>query len=514
MEDKRNLSTLIERTIEALENARMPLNIPGAQNINAQAQQLITQLKNRVLPRLRNPEVPAIVVLGGSSGAGKSTLFNSFVGQEISPASVLRPTTRTPVIAMHPDDVAHMAGHAVLELGDVHVLDSAIPGVVLVDAPDLDSVDEENRALSRTLLDCADLWLFVTTANRYGDAIAWSVVLDAYNRGLTVAIILNRVRDSALETVRRDLVQRMGQEGMKDAPLLVVSDNGPTEGLLPADIIREPYGWLRSISNSHFGHALIQRSNSLMMPRLATHLEIISQAVDMQASAVEQLKKIVHDISEQTLAKLQEHAEQGGYGSGAPTTTWLSVASSGGPLADIQPAKSAKFRRRGGLARRDTSATLVFDSVRAAIHLALTQALELLVQEIYQAWTIQDVNVPELASRARDAVNVEEISHEALRAWMGDIKTLVANKDGKGWFGVAGMASVLGAGAGGVAGAVKIAVALCSDATLEMARSNLAQRCAEACGRVVDTYCEQLVDVTLGSGRTLRLRAVDFKDRF
>ena len=97
---------------------------------------------------------------------------------------------------------------------------------------------------------------------------------------------------------------------------------------------------------------------------------------------------------------------------------------------------------------------------------------------------------------------------------MGDIKTLVANKDGKGWFGAAGMASVLGAGAGGVAGAVKIAVALCSDATLEMARSNLAQRCAEACGRVVDTYCEQLVDVPLGSGRTLRLRAVDFKDRF
>ena len=45
------------------------------------------------------------MVVGGSTGAGKSTLVNSLVGAVVSPAGVLRPTTRQPVLACHPDDV-------------------------------------------------------------------------------------------------------------------------------------------------------------------------------------------------------------------------------------------------------------------------------------------------------------------------------------------------------------------------------------------------------------------------
>ena len=45
------------------------------------------------------------MVVGGSTGAGKSTLVNSLVGAVVSPAGVLRPTTRLPVLACHPDDL-------------------------------------------------------------------------------------------------------------------------------------------------------------------------------------------------------------------------------------------------------------------------------------------------------------------------------------------------------------------------------------------------------------------------
>ena len=44
-------------------------------------------------------------------------------------------------------------------------------GLALLDAPDIDSVVAGNRELATQLLAAADLWLFVTTAARYADAV-------------------------------------------------------------------------------------------------------------------------------------------------------------------------------------------------------------------------------------------------------------------------------------------------------------------------------------------------------
>ena len=50
------------------------------------------------------------------------------------------------------------------------------PGLALLDAPDIDSVVDRNRELAAQLLAAADLWLFVTTAARYADAVPWDLL--------------------------------------------------------------------------------------------------------------------------------------------------------------------------------------------------------------------------------------------------------------------------------------------------------------------------------------------------
>jgi hypothetical protein len=47
------------------------------------------------------------------------------------------------------------------------------PGLAILDAPDIDSVEIANHDLAAQLLGAADLWLFVTTAARYADAVPW-----------------------------------------------------------------------------------------------------------------------------------------------------------------------------------------------------------------------------------------------------------------------------------------------------------------------------------------------------
>lgn len=96
------------------------------------------------------------------------------------------------MLVMHPSDHKVMDDHVLGSMGQSVFAASAIPGVVLVDAPDLDSVDDSNRELSARLLDAADLWIFVTTAARYGDALAWNTLRRAHERGVTCAIVLDR----------------------------------------------------------------------------------------------------------------------------------------------------------------------------------------------------------------------------------------------------------------------------------------------------------------------------------
>src|SRR5215218_8013156 len=142
-------------------------------NLPTAARELVDQVEDYLLPRLDRMDAPLLMVVGGSTGAGKSTLVNSLAGADVSPSGVLRPTTRAPVLVCHPDDVGWFEGDRVLggmsrtrgtssTPGSLQLVPTqALPaGLALLDSPDIDSVVEANRALSRQLLAAADAWLF------------------------------------------------------------------------------------------------------------------------------------------------------------------------------------------------------------------------------------------------------------------------------------------------------------------------------------------------------------------
>jgi hypothetical protein len=90
---------------ERLRAATLGLEVPGARQARRDRDELVAQIDDYLVPRLTNMDAPLLIVVGGSTGAGKSTLVNSLVGAPVSPAGVLRPTTRAPVLVCHPDDL-------------------------------------------------------------------------------------------------------------------------------------------------------------------------------------------------------------------------------------------------------------------------------------------------------------------------------------------------------------------------------------------------------------------------
>ena len=131
------------------------------------------------------------------TGAGKSTLVNSLVGIRVSAAGVLRPTTRSAVLAYNPTDALWFEDERILPglrrtTGDgandpaalrLAPSDRIPAGLALLDAPDIDSVVTSNRDLATQLLAAADMWLFVTTAARYADAVPWEFLRAAVTAG-------------------------------------------------------------------------------------------------------------------------------------------------------------------------------------------------------------------------------------------------------------------------------------------------------------------------------------------
>jgi len=205
------LRVLVDR-LETLAERRSAMR-PGSDAARTRAAQLHDHLAGHVRVRARSLDAPLVVLLLGPTGAGKSTLFNTIAGRAASPTGVLRPTTRMAVVLAHPDDAEalHEGTLAGIEPERLRlVVDSSVsPGLALVDAPDIDSVEHANRELADRLVEAADLCLFVTTATRYADRVPWLVLGRVRERGLPLVVVVNRLpsepgdRREVLEDVER-----------------------------------------------------------------------------------------------------------------------------------------------------------------------------------------------------------------------------------------------------------------------------------------------------------------------
>ncbi|MEJ5945231.1 GTPase domain-containing protein [Pseudokineococcus basanitobsidens] len=314
--DGGQLLASLERLRTELDGLRLPLDLPDAGRGRAGAAAVRDQLDDYLLPRLRQIDAPLLAVVGGSTGAGKSTLVNSLLRERVTRAGALRPTTRSPVLAHHPDDAPWFTGDRVLPAlarstgGDEPggpagatspaasglrlVSSPAVPaGLALIDAPDVDSVVDANRALAAQLLAAADLWVFVTTAARYADAVPWDLLAGAARRGASVAVVLDRVPagagdDAVLREVRADLAGMLSRGGLGAAPLFTVveADGGDVDGLLPEAAVAPLRSWLDGLAGDARRRSLVvRRTLTGALDSLPERLAPVAGAASAQASA-------------------------------------------------------------------------------------------------------------------------------------------------------------------------------------------------------------------------------------
>lgn len=311
---------------DALEQLRLPLELAEADAARRVRDASIRQIDDYVAPRLADLDAPLLAVVGGSTGAGKSTLVNSLVGQPVTRTGAIRPTTRQPILLHAPTDREWFASTRILpglaritgvrrdghlpasRAGDdpdatlissvVLLADERIPErLAILDAPDVDSIADENRALARQLLAAADLWLFVTTANRYADAVPWALLEDAAERDITLGVVLDRVPVEAVPEVEPDLRALLASKGLGAAPVFVIPETPLDElGMLPAGAVDPVRAWLESLSADRVAREEVSRRTVAgAVRRLAANARVVAAARSAQLAVAEGVRERTRD---------------------------------------------------------------------------------------------------------------------------------------------------------------------------------------------------------------------------
>jgi hypothetical protein len=436
------LPDAVGRLRDELAAVRLDLEVSGAADARRARDEIVAQADDYLLPRLRQMDAPVLMVVGGSTGAGKSTLLNSLVGSVVSPAGVLRPTTRAPVLVCHPDDLHWFEGDRILPYlarttggspapGTLQLVTQAeLPaGLALLDSPDIDSVLKENRALANQLLTAADGWLFVTTALRYADAVPWEFLRAARDRGTAMSVVLNRVPEDAEREVASHMSEMMRTQRL-DAELLVVPEVALDDGLLPQAALAPVRRWLDGLAADAQARAdLVRRTLSGALASLPARAGTVARAVAEQLAAAAELRAEADLAYAAARREIEDALRSGSLLRGEVLARWHDVVGTGDVMRAMQTRiGSARDRLKSILTGKPGADEELRVAVEHRLEAVVVAAGERAAERVARSWREQEAGRALLEAtpgldRAADRLRAD--TEEEVRAWQGHVMELV-----------------------------------------------------------------------------------------
>lgn len=431
------------------------------------------QLDDYILPRSASVDNPLTIVVGGSTGAGKSTLVNTLLGEPLTQSGAIRPTTRHPVLLYRAEDEAALsperflptlprtrtsgmnAGSQALPGLDpkiaralIPITTSALPqGIALIDAPDIDSVSEENRTLAKELLSAADLWLFVTTANRYADAVPWELLHEAAARSIAIAVVLNRVPEGDEEAIENDLRRMLDEAGIHAVLIHTVTEQPRDESGMLAPVSLAPLTlWIRELGADAPARAAIARQTLAgAVETLAGNLQVLAAEQARQQAAHQSLATIAAEEYEDALTTIDGALSDGSLLRGEVLSRWHDFVGTGDFFRSLD-STIGRLRDRVGSALRGqpAAAQKVEDALESGIHAVVLDAAARASENTRTRWRASragrsllarlDAPTPEKNAGAKGDVKGEVQSAEdifsaavaeQIRLWQGSVLEMI-----------------------------------------------------------------------------------------
>ena len=374
--------------------AAIPLvfEIAGSAEVKTERAKLLSQIDDYLLPRVRRSAAPVLVALVGSTGAGKSTLVNSIVGAHVSATGVRRPTTNSPVLACHPDDIDWFAENNFLPtLPRVRQEGLARPGrdgllvlaasegmprgIALLDTPDIDSVVKAHHEFAYQFLDASDLWLFMTSASRYADGPVWEILQHARERKASLGVVLSRIPQAYRTELSDHFNAMLDANGIAAENRFVILETPLVDGMLPHDAYQPIRDWFAdTATRSDRRVAVLSQTMSGVLDTFKSRVPAMAAHVEAQVVLRAELLRTAEASYQQAFAEANTGLKNGTLLTGEVLARWQDCVV-GGDLHPRRGGKPARPAKKGKRARRGASHN-------AALSTALRSAIESFIVSI------------------------------------------------------------------------------------------------------------------------------------
>lgn len=203
----------------------------------ASADRAADLLERDLLPRTAGGMAHLVCGIVGPNNAGKSALFNSLIGRAVSPSLPAGGATRRLVGAAHPQLIELLRSDPALarfrlrpsteaEVVRREALEPSLdptellivsqpelpPGLMLIDTPDFDSILEDNRIASESLLAVADVVIAVVTRHSYQNRDVVRFLERWFDHGRPWMLVYNEAIDEQVARAHAaKLIAQLGQ---------------------------------------------------------------------------------------------------------------------------------------------------------------------------------------------------------------------------------------------------------------------------------------------------------------
>ena len=413
-------------------------DLPGdaGEQRNALKNEIIWGINEYLEPRLGDLESPLIAVLIGSTGSGKSTILNSLAGKRISKPGAIRPTTTEPVVWAHRkhadryrEDFLSGYGSDERPIEVIAEDDAILEGLTLIDAPDFDSVVEHHRQIADDLLAVGDIIIFVTSAQRYADAVPWEFLEKAMTRAVPVLFVANRIpgdSDEILDDYRRLLDERGFELGGRFFEIAEQQIDKLTAGL-PDGAVAGLRARLRLMADRSGRDAVIDASIRGAVGALSVRTSALRQAVADEGEEADALRRVAAGAYERQIDEIARSLRSGDLIRGEVINKWQEYVGTG----ELTKAISDGVSRLSSWAKRVFGGSPAAAKVRTDAGVELRDVLirraDLAATAAASAWELDAAGANLLGGRAlwRHAQETEQTAGSAVEDWLASVSELI-----------------------------------------------------------------------------------------
>ena len=348
--------------------------------------------------------------------------MNSIVGGHVSTTGVRRPTTNSPVLACHPDEIDWFAENNFLPtLPRVRQEGLARPGrdgllvlaasegmprgIALLDTPDIDSVVQAHHEFAYQFLDASDLWLFMTSASRYADGPVWEVLQHARDRKASLGVVLSRIPQQHRDELVKHFTAMLEANGIDAVDRFVIPEVPLIDGMLPADAYQPIRDWLAdTATRADRRVAVLTQTMSGVLDTFKTRVPAIAAHVEAQVVLRAELRHVAETAYQASFAEAGAALRNGSLLRGEVIARWEDGLADG----DLRPRRGVKApNKRGKRARRGPSRTAALDSsLRSALESLIVSLADRAAEHVHDTWRANPAGAVLLAAaaaeRARD----------------------------------------------------------------------------------------------------------------